>query len=85
MYPKTAAVVFIHGYVGDFTKMSVSRVTLESVKVLMESFQQVGRGERGKVTFIIDEADIARGGEKGGEAWPALALLTKLTKQDEQV
>ena len=65
--------------------MSVSRVTLELVKVLMESFQKVGRGERGKVTFIIDEADIARRGEKGGEAWPALALLTKLTKQDEQV
>ena len=61
------------------------RANIESFKVLIANLHEVKRGERGKVTFIIDEANIALTGEKGGEARTALALFTKLTKEDEQV
>ena len=85
LYPNTAAVVFITGYLADLTEMYVCTANLESVEDLMASFSKVRRGKRGKVTFIIDEANIAFTKEKGGEARTALALFAKLTKQDEQV
>lgn len=76
------ATSLIDGFIIGLTNLLDDEIATKTLSDLIQNLLKVNGGT---VTIIIDEANMAFTPEKGDEAKNALALFTKLTKQDLKV
>ena len=81
-FPNPPAIIIIEGLVTGLTKILENENAKKSLNDLIQNLIKV---KGGKITIIIDEANMAFTAEKGDEAKNDLAVFTQLTKQDQQV